>query len=93
MARINQVSLPFFQFGETVCDMLAIAGVLPFTGNVHCHNFTSVFPVLRFQRLPFLINKMCVMNHITSLLSRRTFCEASQEIAIYLSEWLKAGHI
>ncbi|CNV27582.1 Uncharacterised protein [Salmonella enterica subsp. enterica serovar Bovismorbificans] len=39
--RINQVSLPFFQFGETVCDMLANcrSNFHLFTGNVHCHKF------------------------------------------------------
>ena len=38
---INQLSLPFIQFGETVGDMLADcrSDLHLFAGNVHCHKF------------------------------------------------------
>ena len=52
----------FFEFGETVCDMLADcrSNFHLFAGNVHCHKFYLLSSRLGEFSIPFLMSK-CVM--------------------------------
>ncbi|ARZ80424.1 hypothetical protein AXA59_16760 [Enterobacter hormaechei] len=74
--------MPFIQFGETVCDVLADcrSNFHLFTGNVHCHKFYLLSFRLGDSSIPDLMSKCVIwITLFCRFLSGNLFCEAGQE--------------
>src|SRR5699024_4258998 len=78
---INQMSLPFIQFGETVFDMLADcrSNFHLFPGNFHCClKFYLLSSLLGDSCIPLLMSKCVILvTFFYHFLSMKSFCESS----------------